>query len=66
VHVPLLHSWPAAHARPQAPQLRASMLVLVHSPPQLVVPIGHTTISATHAPALHISPAAHARPQAPQ
>jgi hypothetical protein len=52
--------------RPQPPQLRASMFVLVHIPPQFVVPIGHTSISGTHAPAMHISLTAHARPHIPQ
>jgi hypothetical protein len=65
-HIPVSQRWPAAHARPHAPQLRASICVLVHIPPQFVVPAGHVTMIATHAPAAHISVAAHARPHIPQ
>jgi hypothetical protein len=61
LQVPALHTSPAAHCVPQAPQLNGSPAVLTHELPQRIVPCGHW-----HAPATQDAVSAHATPQAPQ
>jgi hypothetical protein len=53
------------HTRPQTPQLRTSIAVLVQRAPHIVVPGGHDD-PPEHTPATHVCPALHARPHAPQ
>ncbi len=61
MHDPAAQTWPTAQARPQAPQLRASVAVAVHTPPQRVWPEGQA-----QAPVTHDDPPPQAAPQAPQ
>jgi hypothetical protein len=61
-HLPAWQVWPPAQALPQAPQLEASVCVLVQTPPQAVRP----EAQAWHLPAWQVWPAAQTLPQAPQ
>jgi hypothetical protein len=56
-----VHAWPAAQARPHAPQWAASVSGLTHTPLQSVRPAGQA-----QAPAVQVAPPLHAVPQAPQ
>ena len=58
---PLVHTWPAAHMRPQVPQLALSVPRLTQTPLQLVNPVAHT-----QAPFTQVWLAAHTRPHSPQ
>lgn len=49
-HAPPQHSWPAAHALPQAPQLAASSSVSTHDPPQHVSPLSQAGVQDRHSP----------------
>ncbi len=60
-HAPAAQSSPAAHERPQEPQLDVSADVSTQRPPQADCPIGHT-----HDPAAQPIPAPQATPHAPQ
>jgi len=62
-HLPPLHTWPAAHAVPQVPQLARSLVRSRQLPEQLVSPPPH---AVTQSPAAQLWPAEHAVPQAPQ
>jgi hypothetical protein len=66
MHIPAEHVWPAAHARPQAPQLLALLVVSTHAPPQLVCPAGHIIIEPWQRPFVHVWPAEQTVPHAPQ
>jgi hypothetical protein len=44
VHTPDEHTWPAAHTRPQVPQLLLSVVRSRQTPEQLVVPVPHETL----------------------
>lgn len=50
MHTPIRHVCPSGHTLPHAPQLLGSSCVLVHNPPQFVVPIGHMIIELAHIP----------------
>ena len=59
-HLPALQNSPAAHGVPHAPQLRGSLDVSVHRPPQIV------PLVQVHAPETHVSTALHPRTHDPQ
>ena len=61
--LPLTQLWPAAQARPHAPQFARLVRVSTHDPLQLVVPLGHPL---THAPFEQTSPAPQRFPHMPQ
>jgi len=61
--IPLEHGCPEAQAVLQLPQCVGSFIVSTHLPPQLTVPIGHTT---PHWPFRHMLPFVHALPHWPQ
>jgi hypothetical protein len=68
VQVPMEHTCPGAHARPQAPQLPLSTMGATQSstPPsgaQAICPAGHT---ARQTPAMHCCALPQVVPQAPQ
>jgi hypothetical protein len=68
VQVPIEHTCPGAHARPQAPQLPLSTMGATQSstPPSwahAICPVGHT---ARQTPAMHCCALPQAVPQAPQ
>jgi hypothetical protein len=71
-HALLSHTWPAAHAFPQAPQLDVSLVVSVQALPQQESPAAqHTPLHVMpahppHTPLLHVWPVRHAFPQVPQ
>lgn len=67
-HWPPRQAWPAAHARPQAPQFAASLWrSLQSSPPQSALPGGHAPPAApTQAPPRHLVPERQTLPHAPQ
>ena len=54
VHVPLLHTWPAAHAMPQPPQFCGSLAIAVQAPPLHGTP----PLAQAHVPAVHCLPEA--------
>jgi hypothetical protein len=56
-----LHSWPAAHALPHAPQFAMSAVVSTQTPLHRVLPAGQA-----HWPRVHVVPPAHVTPHAPQ
>jgi hypothetical protein len=49
-HVPLMHDWPDAHARPHMPQLALSVWSDRHVPEQFDCPDGHVVV---HTPLTH-------------
>jgi hypothetical protein len=51
------------HAKPHTPQFAGSVVVLVHTPLQLMVPGGHTVV---HTLFTHVAPGAQTTPQLPQ
>lgn len=61
---------PSPHVVPQAPQLASSAVVLMHEPPQQVVPVAQTVAEEpephVHMPATQTSSRPHACPGAPQ
>jgi hypothetical protein len=59
--VPPLHTSPAAHATPQAPQWVGAVARSTHTPAQEDSPAGHA-----HDPLAHKEPPEHVTPQAPQ
>jgi hypothetical protein len=61
VHTPFTQVLAMPQWVPHAPQLRGSVSVSVHWPPQLVSPAPHT-----HAPLVQVAPVPQAVPQAPQ
>ena len=66
-HTPLAQACVPAHARPQAPQFRASLSVSTHARPHSVCPVGHVDVhrEATHAAVPPVG-GAQAVPHAPQ
>ena len=60
-HVPRVQTWPAAHARPQAPQLAPSLLTSTHLPAHAMVGARHT-----QTPSAHAEPVPQTTPHAPQ
>jgi hypothetical protein len=59
----LVAAWGRAHAVPQAPQLRALVVVSTHELAQFIKPVPHEVV---HAPPEQTSPAPHVWPHAPQ
>jgi hypothetical protein len=45
-HLLAEQSWPAGHAAPHLPQLRASELVSTHSPPHITWGEGHSAVTS--------------------
>jgi hypothetical protein len=64
VHALAEHTWPAAHARPHAPQLLPSIVVSTHAAPHRVCPAGQPGPQRPSAQ-LGLAPA-HAAPHIPQ
>ncbi len=63
MQLPAAHTWLDAHMRPHMPQLRLLTLVLTHTSPQRVCPIGQARV---HMPAAQLEPVGHTVPQLPQ
>jgi len=61
MHAPLAHTAPVPQAKPQPPQLAASVMVLTQAPLHASPPPGQP-----HTPALHASPVPHATLHPPQ
>jgi hypothetical protein len=61
LHIPLLHTWLAAHLVPHPPQSTGLLARLTHCPEQFTVPVGHL-----HAPPEQKVPPEHVSPQPPQ
>lgn len=64
LHWPESHASPALHSKPHDPQLRASLLVLAHEPPQQVSVSPHALVPLPqrHAPPTQLSPTRHCLP----
>jgi hypothetical protein len=61
LQTPAEHTWPAAHALPQLPQLAPSDCVFTHVPLQSVIPAWHW-----QTPAMHPAPGEQTLSQLPQ